>query len=53
MRSGKFCNLYSPLRNQGGFTKAGRGGDEGEFVAEMEALIQVFGQARPGNQVRP
>ena len=38
---------------QRGFTKASGGGDESEFVAELEALIESFDQMRAGDKVRP
>ena len=39
-----------PFADQGGLAKAGGGGDEGQFAARREALVQPFDQARAVGQ---
>ncbi len=38
----------SKIRNQCGFTKAGRGGDEGEFAALLYPLVEFFDEVGAG-----
>ena len=43
----------NPFADQRGFAKAGRGGDEGEFVTKLKTLIEPFDQVGAWDQVRP
>ena len=48
-----FILLVQPFCYQGGFAEAGRGGDEGELVTELQSLIEPIDELRPGDEVRP
>jgi hypothetical protein len=49
----RLSRLLGPVAHQGCFAEAGRGRDKDELVALGNAQVEPFGEARPGDQVRP
>jgi hypothetical protein len=45
--------LIDPFADQGGLTKAGRGGDGRQLVTQLLALVEPVDQARPVKKLRP
>ena len=45
--------LIDPFADQRGFTKAGGGGDEGQFASCQQTLVQPLDQAGAEDNFRP